>query len=142
VGVTAERLVRPQTDRAQAVSIIDASLVTARRHAELAERRLEDVVDLVERVVDLVGVLEDHLDVAEELAAVRSPQRAEVDPAVKDVARRGYDQPESRRASVVFPEPDSPTTAVIDGGSFLIASEKSFSACLVLCEQDRRRRAS
>src|SRR5438270_136927 len=42
--------------------------------------------------------------------------------------RVGSIRPNNNRASVVLPEPDSPTMAVIDGGSLVISSEKSSSA--------------
>ena len=67
--------------------------------AEVGDRLLEHVVDPVERVVDLVGVLEDHLDIAQELATLLPVQLAHVNPSIEHLAtgRLGEAEDQSRK---------------------------------------------
>ena len=66
------------------------------RQPEVAQRRGQDVVDLVERVVDLERVLEDRLDLAPVLAGLGPVHLRDVDALVDDLAAGRLDEAEQQ----------------------------------------------
>src|ERR1700694_1718790 len=66
VRVAAQRLIRPQPNRAERLLDELAPLGFRLRQLELLNRENQRVIHLVERVVDLKGILKNRLDLAPE----------------------------------------------------------------------------
>ena len=96
--IAAEGLLRPQPDRLQRKLDQSAGLGLGRRQPEIDDRRLEHVIDPVERIVGLKRVLEDHLDIAAEFPAVGAVQSAKILALVEDRPFARLDQAEEAAA--------------------------------------------
>ena len=76
--IAAEGFLGPQPDRPQRSLDQSAGLRLGGGEPEIHDRRLEDVIDPVERIVGLERILEDHLDVAAEFPLFGAGQRAKI----------------------------------------------------------------